>query len=58
MQPFIVGKGNGLCIECQDKEDVEHVLFACEKYNDVEQYGRREPYSWYTWRKGVDKGES
>ena len=29
----IVGKGNGLCIECQDRE-VEHVLFACEKYND------------------------
>ena len=30
----IVGHGNGLYIEGQAKEDVEHVLFACEKYND------------------------
>ena len=30
----IVGTGTGLCIECEDKEDVEHVLFVCEKYND------------------------
>lgn len=30
----IVGKGNGLCIMCQDREDVNHVLFTCEKYND------------------------
>ena len=30
----IIGSSNGLCIECQDKEDVEHVLFVCKKYND------------------------
>ena len=29
----IVGTGTGLCIECQDKEDVENLLFVCEKYN-------------------------
>ena len=30
----IAGKGNGLWIDCQDEEAVEHVIFACEKYSD------------------------
>ena len=30
----LIGKGNGLCTECNVKEDVEHVLFNCKKnYN-------------------------
>jgi hypothetical protein len=28
------GKGNGLCIVCQEREDVNHILYTCEKYND------------------------
>lgn len=30
----IIGNGTGLCIECRVKEDVNHILFVCEKYND------------------------
>ena len=39
----IVGRGYGSCIECQDKEAVEHVIFACYIYNKLiaEQYGRQ-----------------
>ena len=31
----MIGKDNGLCTECNVKEDVEHVLFNCKK-NKVE----------------------
>ena len=34
VKQVVIGKGTGLCIGCQDKEAVEHVLSACEKYND------------------------
>ena len=27
----LIGKGNGLCTDCNVKEDVEHVLFNCKK---------------------------
>lgn len=29
----MIGKGNGLCTECNVKEDVAHVLFNCKKNN-------------------------
>ena len=30
----LIGKGNGLCAECNVKEDVEHLIFNCKKnYN-------------------------
>ena len=30
----MIGKGNGLCTECNVKEDVDHVLFNCKKKNE------------------------
>ena len=30
----MIGKGNGLCTECNVKEDVDHVLFNCKKNNE------------------------
>ncbi|KAL2092947.1 hypothetical protein ACEWY4_010259 [Coilia grayii] len=30
----VLGKSDGLCAECQVKEDVEHILFNCRKYTD------------------------
>ncbi len=33
----IIGKSNGLCTRCQTKEDVEHVLFRCNKYHEFRQ---------------------
>ncbi len=33
----IIGKSNGLCTRCQTKEDVEHVLFRCNKYHKFKQ---------------------
>ncbi len=33
----IIAKSNGLCTRCQTKEDVEHVLFRCNKYHEFKQ---------------------
>ena len=30
----MIGKGNGLCTECNDEEDVDHVFFNCKKNNE------------------------
>ena len=57
----VIGKGTGLCIGCQDKEAVEHVLSACEIYNDRAIWQEMEgEYSIHDilGKKGNDKGEA
>lgn len=38
----VLGKSDGLCTECQVKEDVEHILFHCSKFSEHRSHWREQ----------------